>query len=187
MLFVGALGDRRKGFDVVFDAWRMLSRRQGWDAQLLVIGRGADMLSWEERVQHAGLAGGIRFLGFRDDVPSIMRSADLLVSPTRYESYGLGVHEALCCGVPAIVSAGAGVAERYPAELADLLLPDAQDCADLTRRMQTVMDQLEHFRAAVGGFAGALRSRTWDAMAADIVELVRDRSDVGISAEVVRV
>jgi len=39
----------------------------------------------------------------------------VLVSPVRYEAYGLNVQEALCCGVPAIVSACAGVAERYPA------------------------------------------------------------------------
>jgi glycosyltransferase involved in cell wall biosynthesis len=175
VLFVGALGDRRKGFDVVFDAWNTLSRSVRWQAQLLVIGRGADMLAWEDRVQHAGLAGGIRFLGFRDDVPRIMRAADLLVSPTRYESYGLGVHEALCCGLPAIVTASAGVAERYPVELHELLLPDPDDRADLTRRMQRVIDRLDQFRTAVSRLADTLRARTWDNMAGEIVELAFNR------------
>ena len=51
------------------------------------------------------------------DVPNLLRAADCLVAPTRYEAYGLGVHEALCCGLPGIVSADAGVAERYSPEL----------------------------------------------------------------------
>ncbi|MDK2408772.1 glycosyltransferase [Aphanizomenon sp. PH219] len=54
----------------------------------------------------------INFLGFRADVPNLLRAADCLVAPTRYEAYDLGVHEALCCGLPAIVSADAGVDER---------------------------------------------------------------------------
>jgi len=36
--FIGALGDRRKGFDVLFDAWRVLRRTSDWDARLVVIG-----------------------------------------------------------------------------------------------------------------------------------------------------
>ena len=39
-----------------------------------------------------------------------------MVHPARYEAYGLGVHEAICRGLPAIVSAGAGIAELYPAD-----------------------------------------------------------------------
>ena len=49
--------------------------------------------------------------------------ADALVSPTRYEAYGLAVQEALCCGLPAIVSAEAGVAERIPPSWAACCFP----------------------------------------------------------------
>ena len=41
LAFVGALGDRRKGFDTLFEAWRWLARDPGWDARLVVVGRGA--------------------------------------------------------------------------------------------------------------------------------------------------
>ena len=59
-------------------------------------------------------------LGYCRDVVDLMAAADLLVHPARYEAYGLAVHEALCCGVPVIVSSAAGIAERMPANLADL-------------------------------------------------------------------
>jgi glycosyltransferase involved in cell wall biosynthesis len=63
----------------------------------------------------------VRFLGFRTDVPEIPSALDGLVHP-RYEAAGLSVHEALCRGLPAIVTACAGVAERYPADLRHCLL-----------------------------------------------------------------
>ena len=54
---------------------------------------------------------------------------DALVLPSRYEGYGRPVQEALCCGLPALVSRASGIAEQYPAELADLIIPDAEDVA----------------------------------------------------------
>jgi glycosyltransferase involved in cell wall biosynthesis len=170
-LFIGALGDRRKGFDTLFHAWRILHARHRGDATLLVIGRGADLLTWEDRTQHAGLAGSIRFLGFRDDVPRIMRACDVLVAPTRYDSYGLGVQEALCCGIPAIVTADAGVAERYPAELHELLLPDPDNAPDLADRVSCVLDHPARFAGPCALFSSRLRQRTWDDMAREIVAL----------------
>ena len=122
--FVGALGDRRKGFDTVFSAWRDLCRGRDWDADLIVIGEGAERPAWERRACEEGIANRIRFAGFRTDVPEIVAALDALVHPARYEAYGLSVREALCRGVPAIVSASAGIAEQYPSQLGDLLIAD---------------------------------------------------------------
>ena len=101
-------------------------------ARLAVVGSGASLPFWRDAAAGAGAAGrSIEFLGFRSDVPRILQAVDGLVSPTRYEAYGLNVHEALCCGLPTLVSASAGVAERYPPELADWLISDPQDFDEL--------------------------------------------------------
>ena len=107
-IFVGALGDRRKGFDVLFEAWRMLVLDPAWDVDLFVAGEGAERDAWIARSKEMGLASRIHFLGFRTDVSSLLAAADVLVHPARYEAYGLGVHEAICQGVPAIVTSAAG-------------------------------------------------------------------------------
>src|SRR6185503_17659194 len=44
--FVGALGDRRKAFDTVFRAWITLCQRPDWDADLIVVGAGAELPAW---------------------------------------------------------------------------------------------------------------------------------------------
>jgi glycosyltransferase involved in cell wall biosynthesis len=167
--FVGALGDRRKGFDTVFEAWKELCKDPAWDVDLAVVGRGADLESWRARAATAGLSGRLRFMGFRTDVADILRASDVLVSPTRYEPYGLGVHEALCCGLPALVSAAAGVAEQYPPELAQLLLPDPDDAPDLARRLQTWRADPAGVGVHVARLSQRLRAYTWDDMAERIV------------------
>jgi hypothetical protein len=84
------------------------------------------------------------------------------------------VHEALCRGLPAIVSAGAGVAERYPADLRQLLLDDPSSASELGARL--VAWRLDAGVAGrVAEFASRLRARTWDHMARDIAELGNEK------------
>lgn len=168
--FVGALGDRRKAFDVLFESWAAICRRPSWDADLLVVGAGSELAQWRERAKAVGLASRITFLGFRPDVPAILAALDALVHPARYEAYGLSVHEAICRGVPALVSASAGVAERYTTELRDLLIRDPEDPMELVTRLWRWRDGIDQVRAHIAPLADRLRRRTWDAMAEEIVE-----------------
>ena len=121
--FIGALGqDRRKGFDVLFDAWCQCSSRSIGTQALSSQGTGPELPYWKRRVAELGMENDIRVLGFTKEISTLLAAADLLVSPTRFEPYGQGVHEAICCGLPVFVTRCAGIAERFPAELHDLLL-----------------------------------------------------------------
>jgi len=171
-IFVGALGDRRKGFDLLFDAWVTLCRDASWDVDLAVAGTGAELAAWRRRAAEQGSAGRIRFLGFRDDIARVLAAADVIVHPSRYEAYGLGVHEALCRGLPAIVAAEAGVAERLPAALAPLVLrggPSVEGLIDALRRWRADEAQWRTEAMRVGT---DLRRRSWDHMAADVAAIV---------------
>jgi len=170
--FVGALGDRRKGFDTLFAAWSSLCRAPGWDCDLIVVGRGAELPLWQKRANDAGIHQRVRFLGFRSDVPDVLAACDALVAPTRYEAYGLGVQEALCTGLPALVSATAGVAERYPSALTELLLDDPDNAGALEASLRNWRGHHERLRQSVSALAGQLRSRTWQVMAEDVRSLL---------------
>jgi glycosyltransferase involved in cell wall biosynthesis len=170
--FVGALGDRRKAFDTVFEAWTVLCRARDWDADLAVVGSGAELPRWRQRAAATGLGDRIRFLGFRHDVPLILSALDGFVHPARYEAYGLAVHEAVCRGIPAIVSGSSGVAERYPTALHQLLVANPDDPGELAERLRYWRANHDQLAEAVQPLSAALRSRTWDVMAAEIVERV---------------
>jgi len=171
-VFIGALGDRRKGFDALFDAWKRLCGDAAWDAHLAVVGVGAEADNWKQRAAAAGLATRMSFLRFRSDIPRVLAACDVLVHPSRYEAYGLGVHEALCRGLPVIVSASAGVAERLPDDLRPLTLPEPILAEDVVARLRTWRGDTPAWRARARAAGDTLRCRTWDHMAAEIAGIV---------------
>jgi glycosyltransferase involved in cell wall biosynthesis len=169
--FVGALGyDARKGFDLLWRAWQKLCGLPQWDADLVVAGGGRAAPKWRRVVSQSGLSGRVRFLGFTSRIADVLAASDLLVSPVRYESYGLNVQEALCFGVPAIVSASAGVAERFSGNSVGLLLPDPENISDLIMKMLLWRRDIVGCKRSIEPTAQLLRAYTWSDMAARIVE-----------------
>jgi glycosyltransferase involved in cell wall biosynthesis len=175
IIFVGAMGyDERKGFDTLWAAWKALCADPAWDGDLIAAGGGRALPKWRKAVGDAGLERRAKLIGFVENVPDLLAAADLLVSPVRYESYGLNVQEALVCSVPAIVSASAGVAERYPAELDELLLRNPEDAGELVARIRNWRARIEEFKRLTGPLAERLRGYTWEDTAARIVGLAEE-------------
>lgn len=168
VLFVGSPSDPRKGFETVLEAWKSLDAKTHDELTLAVFGRFEPKL--EQEINAAGLGRSIQFFGLRSDLGRILRASDALVSPTRYEAYGLGVHEALCCGLPAFVSSDAGVAERYPESLSEFLLSDPSDAGELTRKLKQWHAAPEANRNKWLGLADTLRSYSWDDASRTILE-----------------
>jgi glycosyltransferase involved in cell wall biosynthesis len=175
-LFVGALGDRRKNFDTVFDAWRTLCGSADWDVDLIVAGTGAELPAWRSRAAEQIPRGRIEFLDFHADVASLLAAGDVLIHPARYEPYGLAVHEALSRGIPAFVSYGAGVAERYPVALRSMLLTDPESAAGLCTALRRWRSEMPLFNRQTAALAESFRSRTWDDMAGEIVSAIESRA-----------
>jgi glycosyltransferase involved in cell wall biosynthesis len=169
--FVGALGsDLNKGFDVIWDAWARLRASGRWDGHLVVAGGGGRLARWREAAAHDD---SVHFLGFTSRIREALAASDLLVSPVRYEAYGLNVHEALCCGLPAMVTRTAGVAERFESAMAGALLPEEIGPDDLAGRLRMWRDDLAGWRDRAASTAHRLRARSWDDMAAEIVAAVQ--------------
>jgi glycosyltransferase involved in cell wall biosynthesis len=173
LAFVGALGDRRKGFDTLFAAWRMLTSRGGWEARLAVAGAGGEVDAWRARVAETGLAGSVELMGFLPEVRRLLWAADALAAPTRYEAYGLAVQEALLCGMPVLVSAAAGVAERIPPGV-PFLLPDPEDAGGLAERIAAWAAAPARHRSAALELSASLGRWGWDDMARAMVERIEE-------------
>ena len=169
--FVGAMShDNNKGFDTLWAAWQRLCAVQSWDADLVAAGGGGAVPGWRKRIAEAGLADRTCVLGFTDRVNDLLAACDLLISPVRYEAFGLNVQEALAGGIPAIVSAAAGVAELYPSYLKDLLLPDPEDVEDLVERLISWRANMSYWKARITPLSRELRAYSWEDMARHIIE-----------------
>lgn len=177
-VFVGSIGhDRRKGFDVLLEAWKKLCADPQWDVDLLVAGSGSALAMCREQVSGWKLEHRIHLLGFSSGVRELLAAADLLVSPVRYEAYGLNVQEAICRGVPSIVSSAAGVAERYGLEFQALLLPDPEDIDGLAATLRQWRSNMPEWKARFTGFGDTLRRYGWQDMARRIVAMADQTRD----------
>jgi glycosyltransferase involved in cell wall biosynthesis len=100
-----------KGFDLLLDAI------DGLPVSLLIAGDGPERASLEQRVARLSPATHVRLLGHRNDIPTLMASADAVVISSRREGFSYVFNEALLCGVK-IVSTDVPVAnEVLPSEL----------------------------------------------------------------------
>jgi glycosyltransferase involved in cell wall biosynthesis len=111
LLCVGQL-IHRKGLDLLLDAAARL-QREGLSFSLMVTGSGPDARTLEQRAKELGLLN-VYFRASEppERMPSVYRSADVLVFPTREDVWGLVVNEALWSGLPALVSVYAGCAKE---------------------------------------------------------------------------
>ena len=127
--------------------------------------------SWERRVIFTGPLG-------RDTLAAAYGAADLLVLPSRSESYGMVVVEALAHGVPVVATAVGGVPEalgRAPVGALPGLLVPPEDPAALTGALRAWLDD-PGLRERLGQATVRRRStlRHWDDTVADL-EVVLDR------------
>lgn len=76
---------------------------------LIIAGDGSQKESLETYARDLGIASSVRFLGWVDDTAPLFATADVFLSTSEYEGYGMSVIEAGLAGVP-VVSTDVGVA-----------------------------------------------------------------------------
>ncbi|MBB5801620.1 glycosyltransferase involved in cell wall biosynthesis [Saccharothrix ecbatanensis] len=121
LVFVGLLVDR-KGLATLLAALARPGVMPA-DATLTVVGDGPERARVEELAR--ALGGRVTFLGFRADVPDLLRHHDALVLPSTMEQQPLVVAEAMAAGKPVVATDTGGVADMlgYPGNGAALAAP----------------------------------------------------------------
>lgn len=121
---VGSL-TQKKGHSVLLQAWPDISKACP-RARLLLVGDGPLRSELEQRAHALGSGERVRFLGRRQDVPSILATADLFVLPSLWEGFGIAVVEAMAAGVAVVASDVDGVREIVRHERDGLLVPSGE-------------------------------------------------------------
>lgn len=111
MLFVGRLA-KQKGVRDLLMAVDIVQHVEP-EATTWVVGDGPLRESLEEVAESFGLlgTGRVRFLGHRDDVPRLLKAADLLVLPSLYEGLPNVVLEAMRFRKPVVATQAPGTTE----------------------------------------------------------------------------
>jgi glycosyltransferase involved in cell wall biosynthesis len=72
--------------------------------KLLVVGEGELETSLKRRVDELNLSSRVLFTGFRDDIPSLIQSSQIVFIPSKWEGFGLVAVEALIMGKTIVCS-----------------------------------------------------------------------------------
>jgi glycosyltransferase involved in cell wall biosynthesis len=90
-----------KDFELFIDAAALLVRRHP-GTTFTIVGDGPLRAALQRRAADAGLADALRFLGARDDIPDLLRQADVLWSTSAWEGLPNVVLEAAASGLPVV-------------------------------------------------------------------------------------
>jgi D-inositol-3-phosphate glycosyltransferase len=177
VLFVGRI-QPLKGPDVAIRALHALDRR---DALLLIVGGSSGLLGdcefdrARQLIDELGLVDQVRFVPPQPHhiLSTYYRSADVVMVPSRSESFGLVALEAAACGIPVVASAVGGLLSLVDHGETGFLVP-RRDPALFAHAIAQILD--DPLLAASMSLASARRAScyTWGFAAARLRRLYTD-------------
>jgi glycosyltransferase involved in cell wall biosynthesis len=177
ILFVGRI-HHTKGVDILLRAIQLLVARHP-QLRLVLVGGDSCYRGWKmqeatmhELARSLGLGDRIKFVGEKSpsEVAEYMRNSGLLVLPSRRESFGAVLVEALACGIPVVATRCGGPEDIVTDEVG--LLVETQNEQALASAIESVWSRVENFPAerlrqhALGRFS-------WDHVAKETLKLYR--------------
>jgi glycosyltransferase involved in cell wall biosynthesis len=161
---------RNKGLPTVLDA---IAALPGLPIRLLVVGNDTAE-TFHARAARLGLQDRCRWELSSPEVLDLYAAADVYVSPSREDSFGLPVAEAMACGLPAITSVCAGVADYIHDGIDGFVLREPRDSQTLSKLIGRLQSQPD-LRHVVGEAASkTIQEWDWNRNAAAIWELLKN-------------
>ncbi len=164
-LFAGDVRTNRKGLGSVLKALVKLP-----DVHLAVVGRseGSPFIAMANEL---GVANRTHFLGFRKDVPRVIRSCDLFVFPSWYDPFGLVVTEALACGVPVVTTRATGASELLTAD-SGTVVEDPADVEAIAASMAYWLNDASKRKESAPACRAIALANGWESMAKGYLALL---------------
>lgn len=127
-----------KGFDLLVQAWKDIP------ASLWIAGDGPNEQALQQQIDSAGLAERIKLLGFRSDIPDLIRQSDVFIISSRNEGGPYTLSEALLLQRPVLSTEVGMVAEVLSPEF----ICAAEDVTALHQLITTHLQHPEHMNQA---------------------------------------
>lgn len=160
---------RVKGLQTVLHAMGALRRLPF----LVIVAGNEDPEPYCECARQLGILERCHFEPARKEVLDLYAAADLYVSPSLEDSFGLPVAEAMACGLPVITSPFAGVSELIHNGEDGFVLIDPRDVQELAGLFEQ-FSQNADLKIRIGSAAAKLAAGwTWDRNARAIWELLQ--------------
>lgn len=100
LMSVGEINEN-KNHRAIIEAMHLL---EDSNIKYFVVGMGALCEELQKLVSGYGMDGQVSFLGYREDIPELLKAADIFCFPSKREGLGLAAVEAMACGLPLVTS-----------------------------------------------------------------------------------
>lgn len=157
-LLLGCIGriEKRKGQEYLISAMRHLD-----NAKLILVGQGKeDYLNRITKLcNEFNIADRVMYIGYRDDIPSVLKEIDIFVFPTlRGEGFPRVILEAMAAGKPVVATDNAGSPEAVADGYTGFIVPTGNTSALATKLKELIADKKKR---TVMGEAGRKRVKKY--------------------------
>ena len=121
------------------------------DLRVEIAGDGSLRGNLERESRQLGLTGIVSFLGWREDLPSVMAGWDIFLLPSLDEGFGVAALEAMAAGLPVIASAVGGLCELVQNGETGWLVPPAAPVDLAQRTSQLIHDSRKREAMGIAG------------------------------------
>jgi len=171
-----------KNHEMLLRAFRRLVDRSPTDHILVLVGRGVEysVRGHAERLfsmaRELGLGDRVVFTGAasQDELAVFYQSADVMVFPSRIESFGLPVLEAMAAGTP-VISSSAHALSEVAGDAALLVDPNSEEA--LTEAMARVLASPDLRRDLAARGRRRATAFSWSRCVATTVSIITDPED----------
>jgi glycosyltransferase involved in cell wall biosynthesis len=144
----GQLEIRRKGLDILVEAWAQVVReRGGRDFQLVLVGGGEDAGRLRAQIERTAVEGVRLEAGWvldRGEVRQWLSAGDVYVFPSRGEGFPVAPLEAMACGLPVIAAEAQGVPDILEGgEAVGGIMVPRDDAPAIARELGRLLDDDE--------------------------------------------
>jgi glycosyltransferase involved in cell wall biosynthesis len=135
---------KEKGVDIILKSFAKFAAKQS-NVRLKIGGVGGDMLEMVELANNLGIASMVEWLGTLDKngVKTNMQKCNVFVTASVYETFGVAVSEALCCGKPVISTKCGGVEDMLNSN--NSILTKIGSTEEMCMAMQKMYDNISMF------------------------------------------
>lgn len=113
-------------------------------AVLAMVGEGPELEAAEEQVRELGLRDKVHFLGREERVQRLLQAADLMLMPSKTESFGLAALEAMACGCPVLAYHTGGLPEVIEHDVSGILCEQGMDVCLGSIALELLGDEARH-------------------------------------------
>lgn len=139
--------------------------------KLLIVGKGNEN-RFKILSRELGISNRVIFVGVTREIEKYFMAADIFAMPSRFDTFGLVVLEAMAAGLPVIISKSVGARDLVQQSIHGFILSEDPSISEMATALSSLLDPNKRKRMGENSLQVA-RVHSWDKTADRVEDLYR--------------